>query len=82
MTTTLKKSLILIPAVFAGLVLAGCGSRAVTGAAVGAAAVGGAYEYQNKEAMDQLENDYRRGHISRDEYERRRAEIGDKSLIY
>lgn len=77
-----KQTLTLIPMVLAGLILAGCGNKAVTGAAVGAAAAGGAYEYQNKQAMDQLEEDYRRGYISRDEYERRRAEIGDKSLIY
>lgn len=64
------------------LALAGCGNRAVTGAAVGGAAAGGAYEYQNKRALDHLEHEYESGEISRAEYERRKDEIEDRSLVY
>jgi uncharacterized membrane protein len=61
----------------------GCASRnAVGGALVGGAAVGGAYEYQNKRALDALEDEYRQGLITGAEYERRKAEISRRSLIY
>ena len=39
-------------------------------------------EYQNKEALEDLEDDYKAGRIKRKEYERRKDEIGDRSLIY
>lgn len=56
----------------------GCSGKHLFGGAV----VGGAYEYQNKRAVDDIEADYRAGRISRDEYERRREAIGDRSLVY
>ena len=49
--------------------------------AVGVAA-GGAYEYSNKQALEDLEDDYEDGRISKEEYERRRKEIEDRSLVY
>lgn len=49
-----------------------------TGAVVG----GAAYEYSNKRAMDSLREDYRDGGMSREEYERRKQEIEDRSLVY
>lgn len=57
-------------------------SDAVGGAAAGAAVAGGAYEYQNKQAMDELKADRAAGRISQEEYERRKQEIESKSLIY
>ena len=66
--------------VVAGLVLtAGCSTREI---ATGAAAGGAAYEYSNKRAMDQVEEDYAAGRITREEYERRKQEIEERSLVY
>lgn len=57
----------------------GCSTREVaTGAVVG----GAAYEYSNKRAMDALRQDYESGRITREEYERRVKEIGDRSIVY
>jgi len=75
----------LVVALVAGGTLAnqGCSTRsAVGGAAAGAAAAGGIYEYQNKRAMDELEREYSKGEISRAEYERRKEEISRRSLVY
>ncbi|MFZ5555251.1 MAG: hypothetical protein ACOZDY_00785 [Pseudomonadota bacterium] len=69
-------------AIVAAASLTGCSKDLVGGAALGAAAAGGAYEYQNKEAMDQLEADRAAGRITQDEYERRKKEIESKSLVY
>lgn len=57
------------------------GDALVGGTAVGVAA-GGAYEYSNKQALEKLEDDYADGRISEEEYERRRREIEDRSLVY
>lgn len=59
--------------------LAGCSTREVV---AGAAAGGAAYEYSNKRAMDALREDYREGRITREEYERRKDEIEQRSLVY
>lgn len=59
-----------------------CTQRHVAGGLIGGAAVGGAYEYQNKRAMDRLERQRASGHISEREYQRRRREIDDRSIIY
>jgi hypothetical protein len=67
----------------ASLTTTGCAPRTTTGGAVvGGAAVGGVYEYQNKRALDALEQQFRRGEITREEYDRRRREISRRSLIY
>ena len=59
--------------------VAGCSAREIaTGAAVGA----GAYEYSNKRAMDAMEEDYRSGEITREQYERRREQIEERSVVY
>lgn len=61
------------------LVLGACSTREVaTGAAVG----GAAYEYSNKRAMDQLKEDLDAGRITAEEYERRKKEIEERSLVY
>jgi len=61
---------------------AGCSRDMVGGAALGAGAAGAAYEYSNKEALEDLDNDFQSGRISRDEYLRRKGEIERKSLVY
>jgi hypothetical protein len=63
-----------------GAGLTGCAF--LGGAAVGAGAAGTAYEVQNKEKLDELEDDYAEGKISRDEYLRRKREIDEGSVIY
>jgi uncharacterized membrane protein len=61
------------------LVLSACSTREVaTGAVVG----GAAYEFSNKRAMDQLKEDRDSGRISQEEYDRRKKEIEDRSLVY
>ena len=69
---------LMVPLMFA----LGCSRGAVGGAAVGAGAAGAAYEYQNKRAMKDIENEWREGKISKDDYLRRKREIEKKSLIY
>lgn len=59
--------------------LSACSTREV---ASGAASGGAAYEYSNKLAMDKLREDFVAGRISREEYERRKREIEDRSLVY
>ncbi len=56
--------------------LAGCE------ALVGAGVAGGAYEYQNKQALDDLEEQYQAGEIGRDEYLQRKEEIEGGSAVY
>lgn len=66
-------------ALSAALALAGCSTREVV---AGAAAGGAAYEYSNKRAMDALKEDYEAGRIDLQEYERRKREIEQRSLVY
>jgi hypothetical protein len=69
---------LLIPLLLAG----SCSRGAIGGAAVGAGAAGAVYEYQNKKALKSLENDWKRGKISKAEYLRRKKEIEKRSLVY
>lgn len=64
------------------MVATGCSRGAVGGAAVGAGAAGAAYEYTNKRSLDALDRDLQSGKISNEEYQRRKKEIQDKSLLY
>ena len=64
------------------LLAIGCSRGAIGGAAVGAGAAGAAYEYQNKKALESLEDDWKAGRISKDEYLRRKKEIEKRSLVY
>lgn len=57
----------------------GCSSKAGN-IAIGAGAAGTAYEYQNKRAMDELNQEYQAGKISKEEYERRKLEIEKRSI--
>jgi hypothetical protein len=60
----------------------GCSSHFVGGAAVGAAGAGAAYEYQKHKQMTRLEDDFRAGRISKEEYLKRKDQIAQGSLIY
>jgi hypothetical protein len=60
----------------------GCSREFIGGAAVGAGGAGAAYEYQNKQALDELEDDFKSGKVTKEEYLRRKKEIEEKSLVY
>jgi hypothetical protein len=60
--------------------LSGCGGF-LGGAAIGGAGAAGAYEYQQREAMKELEEEFAQGRITRDEYLQRKEEISERSLI-
>lgn len=71
----------LLMAILAAGVVVGCSSKAGN-VAVGAGAAGAAYEYSNKRAIDKLDQDAKEGKISREEYDRRRKEVEEKSVVY
>jgi hypothetical protein len=48
----------------------------------GALGAGAGYEYNAKRQMDKLEDDYKSGRISRDEYQDRKRQIEKGSIIY
>lgn len=60
----------------------GCSRSFLGGAAVGAGGAGAAYEYSNKQALNDLEDDFEDGEIDREEYLRRKEEIEDRSVVY
>ena len=73
---------IAIIALFSIALLQGCSKEMIGGAAVGAAGVGAAYEYQNKKQMDRLEEDFKAGRINKEEYLKRKEDIKNGSIIY
>ncbi|HZD39618.1 MAG TPA: hypothetical protein VE131_02785 [Terriglobales bacterium] len=60
----------------------GCSPQFWGGAAAGALGTGAGYEYNSKRQMDKLEEDYRSGRISREEYLDRKRQIEKGSIIY
>jgi hypothetical protein len=58
------------------------GCEFIGGAAAGALATGAGYEYNSKRQMDRLEDDYKNERISRREYEERKKQIENGSIIY
>lgn len=62
--------------------LMGCNGKLWGGAAAGAVGAGAVYEYQNRSQLEQLEEDFQRGLITREEYLRRKREIEKGSIIY
>jgi hypothetical protein len=78
----MKKAILAIGIAVVVVCSAGCSRDFLGGAAVGAGGAGAGYEYQNKKALDQLEDDFKAGRIDKDEYLRRKKEIEDKSLVY
>ncbi len=59
-----------------------CGCQFLAGAAVGTAGTGAAYEYNAKQQLDRLEEDYKAGKITKEEYEARKKQIDEGSIIY
>lgn len=74
----MRKILLLL--VFASLSQWGC--EFLGGAAVGGLATGAGYEINANRQMDRLEDDYRRGRMSREEYQDRKRQIERGSVIY
>lgn len=77
----MAKTLVSIGVLLAAVTAVGCSSKAGN-VAVGAGAAGAAYEYSNKRSVDKLDEEMKAGRISREEYDRRRKEIEDKSVVY
>ena len=77
----MKKALYVLLAL-AGLAQWGCSPSFWGGAATGALATGAGYEVNAHRQMDRLEDDYRAGRISRDEYQDRKQQIEHGSIIY
>lgn len=74
-----RHALLVAVLVGATVTAAGCSTREMaTGAAAGAAG----YEYSNKRAMDKLEQQYKSGEITKEEYQKRKKEIEQRSLVY
>jgi len=73
------KSLMMI-VLLAGITQSGC--QFLGGAATGALATGAGYEIQANRQMNRLEDDFRNGRISREEYESRKRQIESGSIIY
>jgi hypothetical protein len=74
----------IIAVTLGGLALAGCGSTAGNlglGAAGGAAAGAGGYEYHLKQQRDLVEDAYRDQRISREEYQIRMDQIDRDSAL-
>jgi hypothetical protein len=67
-------------AALAGASLGACAF--LGGAAVGAAGTSTAYEVQNKKALEDLDEAFGEGRISREEYLRRKHEIEKRSAVY
>jgi hypothetical protein len=63
----------------AALGQAGC--EFLGGAATGALVTGAGYEYQAHRQMEKLEDDFKSGRISRDEYNDRKQQIERGSII-
>lgn len=66
---------------FSAIVLSGCGSF-WKGAAVGAVGVGAVDALSAKSQLDRLDEDYKAGKITKEEYDIRRDQIKKGSLIY
>ena len=64
----------------AALTQSGCAF--LGGAATGALATGAGYEIQAKRQMDRLDEDLKSERISRREYEQRKQQIENGSIIY
>ena len=58
------------------------GCEFLGGAAVGGLATGAGYEINANRQMDRLEDDYRRGRMSREEYQDRKRQVERGSILY
>ena len=80
----MKKFMMLVVAVLMAVSMYACSSRggsAALGAVGGAAAGAGAYEYNLNKQMNELEDDYKAGRIDKREYEIRKKQIEDSSIL-
>jgi hypothetical protein len=70
--------------VFVGVIAAGLltGCKFLGGAATGVAGTGAGYEYNARKQMDRLEDDYKAGRITKEEYEIRKDQIERGSVVY
>lgn len=68
----------LVVALAGAVLLGACSTREVATGAVGGAA---GYEYSNKRAMDELDADYKAGRINKEEYDRRKKQIQERSVV-
>lgn len=59
-----------------------CWVRAGRTVLVGAGTAGGAYEYRNKQDLDQLNREYKGGKVSKQEYGAREKEIEKGSVVH
>lgn len=73
---------LLLAALLAGALPLGCSPEFWGGAAVGALGAGAGYEYTAKRQMDRLEDDFKAGRITREQYEDRKRQIEKGSIIY
>jgi len=79
------KRFLLICLILASIGLFGCESKwgtAGLGAAGGAAASVGGYEYHAKREMERIENEFKDGKIDQREYEIRKDQVQRDSLFY
>jgi hypothetical protein len=58
------------------------GCQFLGGTAVGAGATSAGYEYKSHEQLEELEDDFEEGRISKKEYLERKEEIEDGSIVY
>ncbi len=72
----MRNLMMLVNAAFLAALLSGCAAGA------GAGAAAGAYEYENEQALEELEQSFEAGEISRDEYLQRKEEIEQGSVVY
>ncbi len=75
----MKRLMMLMAGGLLALSQAGCAGLLVGAGAAGAAT---AYEASNKRKLDHLDEDLANGRISRADYETRRDQIKDNSLVY
>jgi hypothetical protein len=78
----MNKNIVYAALMATGLLQSGCYPEFWGGAATGALGAGAAYEYQSKRQMDRLEDDFKAGRISREEYEDRKRQIERGSILY
>jgi hypothetical protein len=79
---SIRHLVLFVSLIFLAATMQGCSKEMLGGAAVGAAGVGAAYEYQNKRQMDRLEEDFKAGNITKEEYLKRKEDIKSGSIIY
>ncbi len=65
-----------------GVMAAGCSPQFWGGAATGALGAGAGYELRARQQLNQLEDDFKAGRITREQYEDRKQEIERGSIIY